>query len=332
MADVSRIHESLEAKLDLLPPDMLAGDRDRVRAKMAELQKATDARTARMPKRPRSPSPLPPPVPLDPEEGVRRREEYKREMEALRGVYRTMEPTPTAAADLDRLRLRTDVERSGKSVRDQKRRLTTMEHSRAKEIERLRAGEAEVTEAVGARAAMRPRDLVAEFTRAPWWTSPSPDPSVKTNPIVAQRAADIKKRKRRSNALPTWAKPGATNAQFKRGLAQISSKMKVLSARTALSAYIDNATTDEQGSELYLKMSARDRELETLSHKFDADKDWRQLSALADTGTKRRKRPKTRKPRAKGTSPPPKRKKKSEKATEGRHDEPAEGFDNRFFV
>ena len=47
MADVSRIHESLEAKLDLLPPDMLAGDRDRVRAKMAELQKATDARTAR---------------------------------------------------------------------------------------------------------------------------------------------------------------------------------------------------------------------------------------------------------------------------------------------
>jgi hypothetical protein len=237
--------------------------------------------------------------------------------------------TTTTDADLKRVRLRASIADADVDVRDTKRRLTTLEHERSRDATELRSERDKVVEAVSERAGMRAPDLAADFVRTPWWTSPRPDTSVKSTPSVAARVKEIAKRKRRTRGMPSWAKPDASDTEFKRGINQISSKSAVLSARSALSAYIGNATIDEKSTEVFVKLSARDRELETLQKKFDTDKDWRQLSAVAASAP-RRKRPRRRR-----SPSPPKSKRsktKSAKAAEGKHKKPAGGFDSRFFV
>ncbi len=328
LAEVSAIHESLEAKMNLLPPSMLANDRAIVARKIKELSEAT---AARAPKRARSPSPYIRPV-ISEEENKRRQREYQSEMAASRAAYSSMPVgTSTTETDLQRLQIHREIESTSASVRDTKRRLTTMQHDRAKAVGSLRDSTRAAADAAGVRAGMRAPDLAAEFVRAPWWTSPSPDASVKSDPKVAARVREIAKRKRRTAGLPSWAKPGASNDQFKRGIDQIGSKSAVMDARNALAAYIENVSTDEKGSELYLKMSARDRDLEALMNKFDVDEDFRQMSTLAAGRKKRKKRKKPRTPSP--TPKPAKRAKPSgSKVKEGEHEKPATGFDNRFFV
>jgi hypothetical protein len=257
-------------------------------------------------------------------------------MTAMRASYGAMAPgTTTTEADLSRMRLRRQIDTADTGVRETKRRLTAMEHERSVAVSELRTERGAAAAAVGAREGMRAPDLVGEFTRAPWWTAPKPDASVKSDSRVAARIREIAKRKRRSGGLPSWAKPSASDEQFQRGLAEISSKIAVLSARNSLAAYIDAPSTDEQGTELYLKMSARYRVLESLFKKFDTDQDWRQMSALARSA----KKPKPKKKRRPTRSPSPTGDTKRGKAAsgakivkEGEHDTPAEGFDSRFFV
>ena len=86
---------------------------------------------------------------------------------------------------------------------------------------------------------------------------------------------------------------------------------------------------------MYLKMSGRDRDLEALMNKFDADEDFRQISALAGSRKPKRKK----RPKAKARTPSPTGDTKRAKAIsgakiakEGDHTKPAKGFDSRFFV
>ena len=326
MEDVSAIHDSLEAKLAMLPPDLLSEDREIVRRKLDELKRATGYVTP-----PRAPSPVAIPV-RSAAEIKRRQAEYQKEMEDMRAQYRGMPAgTSTTETDLKRMRLHASIADADVDVRDTKRRLTSLEHERSRAATELRSERDHAAAAMEQRAGMRAPDLAADFVRAPWWTSPRPDSSVKSNSEVAARVKEIAKRKRRTRGMPSWAKPGASDTEFKRGISQISSKMAVLGARSALSAYIGDATVDEKSTDVFVKLSARDRELETLLKKFDSDKDWRQLSVVASSGEPKRKR----RPRPRRSRSPPKSKRpktKPTKAPEGKHKKPAGGFDNRFFV
>ena len=232
-------------------------------------------------------------------------------------------------------RTRLEAARSGRDVAAATEHVATTKRQRAQATE-------DVEQARTKRSRMTEINPVTEYLRKSWWDAGArtPDDDIAQDSTVRRRTDRNAKLHARANALPSWAKLGASNDTFDTGLKRVGSQEDLADIRSGLTAYTEQATPQETGTHEFSQASRRIAEVDKATAMLEDDERQRsRLGALAAvqklTPAKRHLEIVPRKGKRRTTSHTRKAKKAKTKSkvVQVFTDPPTgTGFDSRFFV